>query len=233
MRPVVRGACPIDGEGNDLKFSEYPQARGELIKRIGERCSYCEMHLDASLAVEHVKPKKPPGAVVAMPERELAWENFLLACTNCNSTKGDKDVVLEDYIWPDRDNTFMALTYSEGGRVSPSGGAREVHAQNMITLVGLDKTPETAEASDRRWLNRREAWDIAQESLADLRKNDTPELRRQIIRTVKAGAYWSIWMTVFEAYPDMRRDIINAIAGTSTACFDAIGGYVPIDRPAD
>lgn len=233
MRPVVRGPCPTDGAGQEVVFKEYAQARGALIKRIGERCSYCEMHLDSSLAVEHVKPKKPPGAAQVIPERELDWANFLLACTNCNSTKGDTDVALADYVWPDRDNTFIALTYLEGGRVAPTQGTDQARALKMIELVGLDKTPETAEASDRRWENRREAWDIAQESLRDLHESDSPALRRQIIRTVKTGAYWSVWMTVFKEHPEMLREMIQAIPGTADACFDAANGYAPIARPVD
>jgi hypothetical protein len=46
------------------------------------------MRLEASLAVEHVLPKKPEGVTEIIKSRELDWENFLLACTNCNSTKG-------------------------------------------------------------------------------------------------------------------------------------------------
>ena len=232
MRPVSRGTCPTDTNNNEMVFSEYTQARGELIKRIGERCSYCEMHLDSSLAVEHVKPKKPSGVAQAIRERELSWDNFLLACTNCNSTKGDIDVVLEDYVWPDRDNTFMAFVHSEGGLVRAEKAPHEARAVNTIKLVGLDKTPETAEASDRRWLNRREAWDIAQESLQDLIESDTPAFRRQIIRTVKSGAYWSIWMTVFKDHPGILREMIYAIPGTAVECFDATDGYAPVMRPA-
>jgi hypothetical protein len=231
MRPVLRGPCPTGDDGQDVVYSDYAQARGELIKRMGERCSYCEMHLDASLAVEHVKPKKPPGAAHAIPERELAWDNFLLACPNCNSTKGDTDVVLADYVWPDNDNTFAAFVYAEGGLVAPAKGPHEARALAMIKLVGLHKTPNTAEASDRRWQNRLEAWAIAQESLKDLVEHDTPALRRQIIRTVSAGAYWSVWMTVFKDRPAMLREMIKALPGTSEACFNEVDGYAPVARP--
>ena len=230
MRPVVRGPCPKDDAGNDIVFKEYALARRSLIERIGECCSYCEMHLDSSLSVEHVQPKKPPGAAQVMPERELDWANFLLACTNCNSTKGDTDVVLENYIWPDRDNTFKALTYSEGGLVAASQGPDSVRALNLVKLVGLDKTPVTAKASDRRWENRREAWDIAQDSLRDLNEHDSPALRRQIIRTVKTHGYWSVWMTVFKDHPEMLEEIMTAIPGTDHTCFDAANRYAPVAR---
>lgn len=230
MRPVVRGACPQDPDGKDVVFTDYTQARGELVKRLSERCSYCEMHLDSSLAVEHVRPKKPPGAKQSMPEREFAWDNFLLACTNCNSIKDNIDVVLADHVWPDRDNTFLALTYSEGGLVHAANGPHEAQALAMIKLVGLDRKSDTKEASDRRWQNRREAWDIAQESLKDLMSEDSPALRRQIIRTVKTGAYWSVWMTVFKDHPAMLQGMIKAIPGTASACFDSANGCAAMTR---
>ncbi|BBO87500.1 HNH endonuclease [Desulfosarcina ovata] len=230
MRPVIRGNHPTDGQGNDIVFNHYSKSRGPLIGRIGEYCSYCEMHLDSSLAVEHVKPKKHN------PEEELHWDNFLLSCTNCNSTKGQEDVDLNEYLWPDTDNTFYALQYEEGGLVSPSdrlngNPALKQKAQDTITLTGLDKQPVNAPAaSDRRWINRREAWDIAVESKSDLVNNDTPEMRRQIIRSATARGYWSIWMTVFEDDADMRRRLIEGFPGTCNACFDANNGYAPVSR---
>ena len=101
MRPIERGGCPVDNNQQKIVFSHYSDARGELIKRMGQYFSYCEMKLDASLAVEHVQPKKARGSNVVNQTLLLDWENFLLACTNCNSTKGNKPVVLTDYVWPD------------------------------------------------------------------------------------------------------------------------------------
>lgn len=225
VRPVERGSWPQDKAGNNVQYSEYTQARGELIERIGECCSYCEMHLDSSLAVEHVQPKKPPGAAVVNVARALSWNNFLLACTNCNSTKGDEDVNLLDYFWPDRDNTFRAFKYSVGGIVSanPLLGSQNLidKATKTIELTGLDKHPlNDPKASDRRWKNRREVWDIAARSKANLAKCDTPEMRDQITMTATGYGYWSIWMTVFENDKDMLQRLINAVAGTSQQCFD-------------
>jgi hypothetical protein len=222
MRPVQRGARPQDQNGQEIKFAEYQQARRELIRRMGEYCSYCEMHLDASLAVEHVQPKKPPGATAAMPERELDWGNFLLACTNCNSSKGDTDVVLADYLWPDRDDTFRALHYSEGGVVDSAPGAQKARADLLIDLVGLRKQPDTAEASDRRWMNRREAWDLAvraKDRLAQCPTDYTDHMREQIVDTAQAKGFWSVWMTVFADDPVMRDRLLLALPGTNSALF--------------
>ena len=230
MRPIDRGPIPKDVNDKDIQYSDYAHARGELIRRLGEYCSYCEMHLDTSLAVEHVQPKKPAGIVLT--GRELDWHNFLLACTNCNSTKGNFDVDLHSYFWPDRDNTFLALKYAEGGLISPADGLNpDLHqlALNTIQLTGLDKQPgNDPEASDRRWENRREAWDMAQRAKQRLQQCDSPLMREQIVET--ANAYWSVWMTVFQDDADMLQRLIRTFPGTCRDCFDRNNGYRPSKR---
>lgn len=62
----------------------YGLARGDLITNIGQYCSYCEMPLAASLAVEHMLPKAD------FPIVALSWTNFLLACSVCNAYKNAK-----------------------------------------------------------------------------------------------------------------------------------------------
>ncbi len=110
MRPVRRGASP-----RTTDFADYAQAKPELVSRLGSYCSYCERRIPTNLAVEHLQPKRGPSG---HPDLAGRWENFLLACVNCNSTKGDKPVVLADVLLPDRDNTFAAYTYTEDGKVS-------------------------------------------------------------------------------------------------------------------
>ena len=230
MRPVIRGECPVDDDNNDIVFSAYANARGDMIKRLGEYCSYCEMQLDSSLAIEHVRPKKPDGAAAVIVSRALDWHNFLLACTNCNSTKGDNDVVLADYIWPDRDNTFRAIKYAEGGVVSAADDVLADKALKLITLVGLDKTPDTSAASDRRWSNRREAWDMAIRAKNRLARNNLDDLREQIVETAQAKGYWSMWMIVFKDDHDMLKRLIAAFPGTDAECFHEESGYSAVAR---
>jgi len=96
------------------KVNGYQQARGSLIADIGQYCSYCELPLTSSLAVEHTLPK------YWFPENQLAWSNFLLACPVCNSVKGSnpnqkvcdppyadsakaEGQIMEIYAWP---NTY-------------------------------------------------------------------------------------------------------------------------------
>ncbi|MEA1893748.1 MAG: HNH endonuclease [Euryarchaeota archaeon] len=234
MRPVNRGPTPTDESGNKMKFKTYQDARGKLIERLGETCSYCEMHLDSGLAVEHVRPKKPDDVADIITERELDWYNFLLACPNCNSTKSNKDVVPDDYFWPDRDNTFRAFNYSEGGIIKASDALSaelKDKADATIELTGLDKCPlNDPKASDRRWINRRETWDIAIRAEGRLsgKKDDSDGFRRQIVDTMTSGGYWSIWMTVFQDDSDMLQRFIKALPGTADDCFDCDG--VPIQR---
>ncbi|HEX5751810.1 MAG TPA: HNH endonuclease [Archangium sp.] len=194
-------------------------ARGELIKRIGDYCSFCERKINASLAVEHILPK------IHHPALRLDWNNFLLACVNCNSTKGDEDLKLGDYFWPDSDNTARAFAYSEDGLVGPAPhltAAQKEVAERTIHLTGLHKTPtHDPAASDRRWKQRLDAWGRAEEAREDLSKNDSEITRRLIVRQATALGFWSIWMTVFASDLDMRQRFITAFEGTPGACFDA------------
>jgi hypothetical protein len=190
------------------------------------------MRLDASLAVEHVLPKKPEGVTEIIKSRELDWENFLLACTNCNSTKGDNNITLEEFYWPDRDNTFRAFAYSKGGIINPSTVADNEKARRTIELTVLDKRPlNNQTASDRRWLSRREVWDIAERAKNRLSNCNHTEMREQIVATAIGHGYWSVWMTIFHDDIDMVHRLINAFPGTATDCFDAENSYTPIHRP--
>jgi uncharacterized protein (TIGR02646 family) len=225
MRPVERGALPNDDQGNPKTFTKYAQARRDLIDRMGEYCSYCEMHLDASLAIEHVQPKS------LNPQLELDWGNFLLACTNCNSTKGNKAVVITDYFWPDHDNTARAYIYDEGGKIVANPDlttAQQERAEKMIDLVGLDKNPGNAPAaSDRRWANRLEAWGMARRALEHVQSLPFDVMREQVVDTAVAKGFWSIWMTIFHDDPLMRTRLINGFKGTSATSFDPDANLIP------
>ncbi len=221
MRPVVRGDVPTDQHGQAKQYGEYPQARRDLVGRLGDYCSYCERQLDADLAVEHVKPKRHN------PAHQLDWNNFLLGCRNCNSIKGDTNVVLGEYYWPDQDNTAAMFEYSQGGVISISSllmGDEVLRAQYTIGMTGLDRKPaDDPEMKDRRWEKRREVWGVAEASLADLRACHCDQMRQQIVRTAIGRGYFSVWMTVFALDSDMCRRFIEAFVGTDAHCFDANG----------
>jgi hypothetical protein len=215
LRPVDKGADP------GIRFAHWQDARGLLIARLGEYCSFCEMHCDADLAVEHKLPKDYPKN----QHLTLAWINFLLACRNCNSTKGKKDIALQDLLWPDTDNTFHVLIYGPDAmiRVNPTLTTQEQQqAQALLDLVGVHRIPKIdPKMIDRRWMNREEAWRIAVEARNDLQTEDTPIHRKRIVELAMAKGYWSIWMTVFADDPQMRAELIRKFPGTSVACFDS------------
>jgi len=215
VRPVEKGAAP-------RSYAAYQDAAGDLLATLGDYCSYCERQIETHLAVEHVQPKSRSKRLAT------AWSNFLLGCVHCNSSKGKKRVLLNDYFWPDRDNTLRALVYVAGGLVRPaaalppSDGAKAIAT---IELTGLDKYPgnvgRTPSDSDRRWLRRKEVWDLAQRCVADLAANNTPQVRQLIVDNAVARGMFSIWWTAFSGDPDMRRRLRRAFLGTCPNSFDA------------
>ena len=226
MRPVDKGVSP-------QIYSHYQDAREDLVERIGDYCSYCERQIETHLAVEHIQPK----------ERFLAlrneWSNFLLACVNCNSCKGKKDIELEKFFWPHSDNTLRAFDYLEGGLLSfhPSlPTEKQEIAQATIELFGLDREPGHIDRSkhptskDQRWSRRREAWDKAQRGLRILQGEDTENMRQLIIELATSRGLFSIWMKVFENDSDMRRRLIRGFKGTAENCFDSNGDTIPRPR---
>jgi hypothetical protein len=127
-----------------------------LAERLGEYCSYCEVPLAANLAIEHVLPKS------VNPNAEEDWNNFLLACTNCNSTKGTNVRDVRAYCFPHIDNTFEAFAYYEKDRlcwVAPTDTANRDRAERTINLLQLNRYDgtTTGTVSDRRVRNRTEA----------------------------------------------------------------------------
>lgn len=230
MRPIDKGTVPLDANGDPIQFTHYQKSRGHLMSRIGSYCSYCERSLNGNVAVEHVLPK------TLHKDFELEWDNFLLACNNCNSTKGHKPVILDNYLWPDKDNTVLAFEYGEGGLVSISPSlAQSIKqlAENTIKLVGLDRYPSpdpliNPEMSDTRWRERRTTFEKAKEAKQCLIENDVISTRELIVHIATATGFFSTWMSVFKNDSDMLRRFIQAFPGTSSSCFDA--NYNAISR---
>lgn len=242
MRPVIRG-------NNTKTFKDYKDARGDLINNLGEYCSYCETRLSASLAVEHILPKSQ------FPDEEKNWENFCLACTNCNSIKkwsierkwenswqhlhltSAKIAARSEFYWIDHDNTFRIAKYTQGGIVKVNNSLdieEQKVAQATIEMVGLDKVPNPdPQMKDRRWMNRKEAWEKAERSLSNLRKcnntdkNSLEAIQDAIVEQAVAKGFFSVWMTVFKDEPDMLKRFISAFPGTSGDSFDVQGKAIP------
>lgn len=227
MRPVRKGASPVVGD-----FNHYRDAKPELVSRLGPYCSYCERKIVTLLAVEHIEPKNGSHA---RPELKKRWGNFLLACTNCNSTKSNRAVDLAQIIFPDRDNTFVAYVYEDDGTVTIAQNTtpqQQVAALNMLSLVGLDKPmQELMDANGRlvaldRAAQRMETIAIAQQALSWLQADPNNEnMKSAIIEMALQAGYFSIWMKVFDINEQMKIRFIDAFSGTqASGCFDMTSG---------
>lgn len=220
MRPVERGPRPVNEDGSPRFYSSYGSSRRDLIARMGQYCAYCNQKLPASLAVEHVQPK------ALEPQLELEWENFVLGCTNCNSIKSDKPVNLNEFIWPDVHNTHMAFVYTEDGKVEVNPDLIQPikdKAQNLLDLVGLQRYPDNATASDRRWLNRKETFVNANVGLLlykqALERGASKEFEKLLALWASDNGFFSIWMKIFDTYPSVKKEIVSVFTGTAS-CFD-------------
>lgn len=232
MRPIKRGISPVTGN-----YNNYEDAKTELISRIGSGwihnehiasyCSYCERKIDTNLAVEHIEPK---GGNYGKPQLSGTWSNFLLACVNCNSTKGSKEVIIDEILLPDRDNTFYAYEYKADGNIDPSinlSPLNKERAKNLLCLVGLDKKSRTTyddngnQIAQDRASQRIQVWGIAERALIKYNNNSNQIIKELIVENMLLSGFFSIWMTVFKNYPVMKKLFINSIRGTiNSGCFD-------------
>lgn len=224
MRPVERGDVPRD-------YSEYNAALGDLEKRLGLYCSYCECHVSSGLAVEHKLPKEH------RKDLELTWNNFLLGCNICNPIKGETVMNENDSLWPDINNTLMAVRYADGGFVTVAEGlstALRIKAQSLIDLVGLDRHEAKCWPSpskrDKRWSMREKVWksaELCRSNFEDL--GGAKQARDIVVEAARGQGFFSVWMTVFGDHPPVRKALIDAFPGTDETCFDSNGS--PVRKP--
>ena len=221
MRPIDRRSAPRD-------YANFGDAIDDLVDRLGRYCSYCERRLPTNLAVEHVAPKSLHN------DLELEWTNFLLACVNCNSSKGDDDVADGDVLWPDRHNTMLAIDYSSGGFVRVAEDLDDElnrRAQGLISLVNLHR--HVAEGypnptpRDRRWEQREQAWATAEKCRADfvVLGESRPALSL-VLAAAKYCGFFSVWMTVFCEFSEVKTALIEEFPGTARTCFDQAGNAI-------
>ncbi len=217
MRPVDRGERPTTAGGQRKVYDDYRQARPDLIGRLGAYCSFCEVRVPVPIDAEHIRHQDNN------PTLSCEWDNLLLACKNCNSTKGTKVDTAADVaarVWPQTDRTFDVFRYRPEGIVELADIqdlALRARARATADTVGLFRRPgpdggltaqQIERATDRRYQERAEAWRMAEDARADLAKADSPELRRWILVSAREKGFWSVWMTVF-ADDDAMRDALN------------------------
>lgn len=223
MRPVNKGDAP-------RRYTSYRDALPDLEERLDRYCSYCERRYSSGLAVEHISPK------VLDPTRETDWDNFLLSCSICNSIKGNTETNDQDFVWPHRDNTLLAIQYNNGLVARGDALSDEVKEKtsNLIDLVGLDRHPGNPNAMplsnrDSRYQDREEVWAIAKIQKHKLDKDNTESRRSDIADMARGWGFFGVWMTVFDDNPDVRNMLIEVFRGTARDCFDDSCDYIPRD----
>ncbi|OOG69990.1 HNH endonuclease [Flavobacterium sp. A45] len=202
---------------NELEYNPYGNAKPNLIEAIGNFCSYCEREgFSSSLDVEHIEDKD------SHKDKEFLWINFLLACKNCNSIKGVKEINFENIILPHLDNTFSVFEYLESGLIVVKENINEPLKQKikeLISLIGLDRRPGHAHYStkDDRWQERKQAWELGKKYRQKY-IDEKCDIETIVDLSLKTG-FWSIWMNAFEEYPEVQKELINMFAGTRKECF--------------
>jgi len=234
----------------------YPEARRDLITNLDEVCSYCGMPVRDDAHVEHTLPKS------YFPAQVLLWNNFLLACRDCNSKKsntpsGAPNDTQTDYAWPHstlQGNmiTYRLVSYTQSqdkqsyrtpiiagyvetgplirlihkGEVSivmPTRESREVVISGVLNanlavmafsntgeakrtveyMLELNRYTYTKDVSDRRLIERTQAWIQAVDAVRNLYivegKADAVRqaVLEQVADTIQATGFWSVWAMVF------------------------------------
>jgi len=209
MRPVNKALY----QENRSTYNPYGDAKKDLIGALGEYCSYCERRgFDSALDVEHINDK------ATHPLQKCQWDNFLLACKNCNSIKGTQPV--DNCLLPHRDNTFIAFSYLESGFVQVNTQHSGEEALNLMNLVGLDRTPAHPNHSpkDTRWQERKRAWELG---VRYRQKYDNAECDGQTVVDLALGyGFWSLWMGLFGEYPEIKEGLTRKFAGTRREHFE-------------
>ena len=214
MRPVSKELYTDNSE----TYTPYGKAKEDLFKAIGNFCSYCEREgFFSSLAVEHIHDKNNN------PELENEWSNFLLACNNCNSIKGTKDVNFDEVFFPHLENTFRIFEYLEGGLIVVDKGLSNVEknkVKELVELVGLLRRPGVIgySSKDLRWRERLAAWNLAKKYLNKLERNECDE--ESILDIALAKGFWSVWMTVFKGKQSVQKLFIQSFKGTNSSFFE-------------
>ncbi len=209
MRPIEKWA--VGTHNVQAEYNPYKSAKQKLSENLGDYCCYCDRQLDViALEVEHLKPKKK------FPAQEFKWDNFLLACKNCNLVKDDKDL-LGAILFPHTHNTFYAFSISPSAYVIPRMGlqpSETASAAMTIEELGLNRKegdPKHTTADDR-FKYRRQALVLATRYL---QKFETGKADVETIVDLARGyGFWLVWMEVFANHSDVQQNLANAFQGT-------------------
>ena len=244
MRPVIRGAVPLNADGSPKKVSDYKDWRMDLLDRMGPFCSYCNMVLHDSPQVEHVIAQDINPAV------KLEWDNMLLACGPCNRSKSNHPCPPDTHCLPDIHNGHLAFRYIVLDHPKKAGLKAcipipntalpqnlQEKAKRTIDLCKLDALTYNPRATDLRWKYRWETLSIAQvwrqswDSTFSLQPETLQSQYLNLLTTAAlAKGFFSIWLAAFEGAPFVLQTLINVFPNTDNNSFDAQNGWLPKAR---
>lgn len=242
MRPIERGNVPLNEDGTPKTVSDYKNWRKDLLDRLGNYCSYCEMALNDSPQVEHVIAQDVDSALA------LEWINMLLACSACNRAKWNHLCPSATHYLPTHHNTFLSFRLLKTKNLRHQDEAasfvivnpilqanQRLKAQNTVDLcrLNVDFTAIRSEqkVTDLRWRYRREAIfdaELWRKEWDDWGQNSANQFIELLITNAKAKGFWTAWFTVFQDVRAVREALINGFKGTAIGCFD--DDYNPIPR---
>lgn len=238
MRPVIK-SIRYSAPNVPLEVAHWREAKEELTNEMGNFCSYCGKYNSRSaLQVEHIYGKKCVDAAGNLKYTHLQnrWDNFLLACVNCNSVKNSKDIAVSDPYLPHLNNLLHYIEILAGGivQIKPDVTGRDlIRTKAFIDLIGLDRIPGHPEYSnmDDRWDSRMKVADIAERQRFKYTQQATDI--ETIIDLAAATGYFNIWYTTFHAVEEVKHALINGAAfpGTDIQSFDPQNRYATLPRP--
>ena len=130
----------------DSRWQDFSPQLSEVFSSI---CGYCEEYCDGE--VDHFKPKSKFPALV------YKWSNWVLACSHCNRTKGDKwppsgyvDPCAE--LEPERPENFFSFDTTTGEIVPGAGFSRAEHAIAAQMIDDLQLNDHYHLSIRRDWL---------------------------------------------------------------------------------
>lgn len=212
MRAVDKGKSPYS------ILKQYQDAYPYLAEKLGEYCSYCEMRVTTNLAVEHKESKNSGGSL-------CGWDNLLLACTYCNSRKGEKVKLHQKgrWIWPDEDDTNSAFRYIQGipslneTELQKKGPKYYQRAENVFQDIELGKRPDPTK-KDTRFINRIDAFGKAERAKERWDKmKGTPyesDELRAICDMADSTGFYSVWIEVFQSDKKVCDTLADKFPGT-------------------
>ncbi|NLR63025.1 HNH endonuclease [Chitinophaga varians] len=248
MRPVVK-TNKQKADGTPMEYTPWGKAKKVLISEIGSFCSFCEKYNSRSaLHVEHIYGKKCINAagVLIYDTLKHRWDNFLLACVNCNSVKGNKDIALTNPYMPHINNLIHYITINTGGLIQIKAGLSATDTNGIrgfINLTGIDRVPGHSDYSDKddRWDTRLKVYDIVKRQYQKYTAaNPTTDLEN-IIQLARTNGFFSIWYYQFITYSEVINVLINGIMingtlirpfpGIHLASFDPTNNFITLPRP--